>query len=330
VISLVIQTAFIGDTVLTTPLLTELAARGAVDVVATPAGASVLVGHPAVRKVFAYDKRGVHSGVGGFFRFARSVRDASERYNAAYLAQGSLRSAALARSLGIPELVGFADAPGRVLYTSRVVKPADRHQAERLWRLAFATDAAPQEMPPLSLFPSSADKAAVDALLNAGDGRPLIALAPGSVWATKRWPYFEQLATSLGKGVRLAVVGGTDDISLGELIRVRAPDAVLATGKLTLLGSAELIRRARVLVSNDSSPTHLASAVGTPTITIFGPTSAGFGFGPLAPGSRAVQHESMPCRPCHHHGPRRCPLGHWLCMADLRAERVAETVRQLL
>ena len=152
-------------------------------------------------------------------------------------------------------------------------------------------------------------------------------LAPGSVWATKRWPYFEALAVDLASAGRLVVVGGDDDVSLGEIIRVRAPDVVIAAGQLSLLGSAELIRRARVIVTNDSSPTHLASAMGTPTVTIFGPTTPGFGFGPLAPASRVAQHETMPCRPCHHHGPRQCPLGHWRCMVDLRVEQVAAIVR---
>jgi heptosyltransferase-2 len=83
-----------------------------------------------------------------------------------------------------------------------------------------------------------------------------------------------------------------------------------------------LIRRASLLVTNDSLPQHLASAMGTRTVTIFGPTIPGFGFGPLAPGSVAVGHESLPCRPCHPHGPAKCPLGHHLCMLDLGVPNV--------
>jgi heptosyltransferase-2 len=99
---------------------------------------------------------------------------------------------------------------------------------------------------------------------------------------------------------------------------------------LSLLGSAELIRRATALVTNDSSPQHLASAVGTPTVTIFGPTVPEFGFGPLAPGSRTVGNGSLDCRPCDRHGPRVCPLGHWRCMNEITADEVAHMVRTVI
>src|SRR5688572_33117614 len=99
-----------------------------------------------------------------------------------------------------------------------------------------------------------------------------------------------------------------------------------ATGQLSLLGSAELIRRCAVLVTNDSAPQHLASAVGTPTVTVFGPTVPEFGFGPLAPASTTVGVSGLACRPCDRHGPKQCPLGHWRCMRDLTAAAVASAV----
>jgi heptosyltransferase-2 len=96
-----------------------------------------------------------------------------------------------------------------------------------------------------------------------------------------------------------------------------------------MLGSAELIGRSAVIVTNDSSPLHLASAMGTPTVAIFGPTVPDFGFGPLAASNVVVGHESLTCRPCHRHGPRRCPLRHFRCMRELTAELVAERARTL-
>ena len=92
--ALVIQTSFLGDVVLTTPLLTVLAARGPVDVLVTPQAAPLLAAHPAVRTVLIYDKRGGDRGVAGFARQAAALRRAS--YDVAYLAQGSHRSGALA------------------------------------------------------------------------------------------------------------------------------------------------------------------------------------------------------------------------------------------
>src|SRR5690348_14912410 len=104
--SLIIQTSFLGDMVLTTPLIAYLAERGPVDVVSTPAAAALLANHPGVRERIVYDKRGGDSGVGGFVRMASRLR--AKKYDAAYLAQGSARSGALVRAAGIGDRVGFA------------------------------------------------------------------------------------------------------------------------------------------------------------------------------------------------------------------------------
>ena len=287
--------------------------------VTTPAGAALLANHPAVRRVVPYDKRGADAGVGGLLRIAASVGP-EEAGSVAYLAQGSVRSAVLALRAGYRERVGFDTSAGRWLYSRRVTYRPEQHHAERLLRLARGDAAVilPDELTP-SLHPQAAERAGVDELLASHGvrGERLIALAPGSVWATKRWPGFPALAGSLATHGRIVVIGGAEDRELAAAIAATTPDAIDATGRLSLLGSAELIRRGALLVTNDSLPQHLASAMGTPTVTIFGPTVPGFGFGPLAPRSISVGHETLPCRPCHPHGPAVCPLGHHLCMRDL-------------
>lgn len=344
--SLVIQTAFLGDMVLTTPLLAELAGRGPVDVVATPANASLLAHHPAVRELFVYDKRGADRGAAGVVRLARRL--GTRHYAAAYLAQGSVRSAALALLAGVRRRVGFASSAGRWLYTERVPYRDDRHHAERLWRLAAAPGAEPTaaQLRP-SLVPGPVDVAAAEAALGlagggpadvgaAGEERPLVVLAPGSVWGTKRWPFYPELAAALASRARIAIIGGTGDAALASEIAAAVAAGpgggavVDASGRLSLLASAALIARAAVLVTNDSAPLHLASAVGTPTVAIFGPTVPAFGFGPLAPRSVALGHEGLECRPCDSHGPQRCPLGHWRCMRELDVAKVAAAVERLL
>jgi heptosyltransferase-2 len=140
------------------------------------------------------------------------------------------------------------------------------------------------------------------------------------------------LATSLSRRHKLVVVGGPDDAELAAgIVSAAEPGMALdTTGKLSLLGSSELLARARLLITNDSSPQHLASAMNTPTIAIFGPTVPAFGFGPLAPHSFTAGLPDLPCRPCHHHGPPTCPLTHWKCMRDLNVERIEELVNQVL
>ncbi|HVZ48666.1 MAG TPA: lipopolysaccharide heptosyltransferase II [Gemmatimonadaceae bacterium] len=331
--SLVVQTSFLGDTVLTTPLIAELARRGPVDVVTTPAAAGLLAHSPCIRDLIPYDKRGAAAGIGGLLRLASRLRAA--RYDAAYLAQGSARSAALAFLARVPRRVGFDTSAGRWLYTERVAHRGDRHHAERLWRLAAgasAPDPDPEVVRP-RLFPGDADRGAVDALLAAAprDGAPLLALAPGSVWSTKRWPHFTALAARLAPLYRLAIVGSATDRPLAADLAaaVGAARVVDATGRLSLLASAELIGRCVAIVTNDSAPLHLASAMDVPTVAIFGPTVPAFGFGPLATRRAIAEHPAMPCRPCDAHGPRACPLGHWKCMRDVEPAHVFDAVLRL-
>ena len=139
----VIQTAFLGDVILTTPLLAALAAaHGPVDVVTTPAAAALIETHPAVGTVFRYDKRGAERGLRGVWRLSRQLR--ARGYLRAYLPHRSWRSAALARLAGIRERVGFADSPAATTYTRRVVRPGGAHEVERLLALAGNIGDAPQ------------------------------------------------------------------------------------------------------------------------------------------------------------------------------------------
>ena len=319
---LVIQTAFLGDVVLTTPLLAALASRyGPVDVVTTPAAAGLLETHPAVREVIRYDKRGADAGVAGFWRIASRLR--ARWYDRAVLPHRSWRSAALALAANVPERTGFADAAPAITYTTRIPRAQRGHEVDRL--LALAGPEA-GERPPVSLALGQDDYAAADEwLVKRGLASGFVALAPGSIWATKRWPYYPELAASLDGPV--VVIGGSDDVALADAIVERAPARVhSAAGALNLRASAALIARARVLVTNDSAPLHLGTAVGTPIVAIFGPTAPEQGFGPRGAGDATLGHPTLSCRPCSAHGQRVCPLLHHRCMRELTVETVVAAV----
>jgi heptosyltransferase-2 len=158
-----------------------------------------------------------------------------------------------------------------------------------------------------------------------------VALAPGSAWGTKRWPYYADLAKKLAEEHRIAVIGSNADTTPAAKIMDVLPAACVINGVgLPLLASAELIGRARAIVTNDSAPQHLASAMGTPTLTVFGPTVPEFGFGPVADRSAVAGHNSLSCRPCDRHGPQRCPLGHWRCMRELTPDYVSSLLTEVL
>jgi heptosyltransferase-2 len=332
--SLVIQTSFLGDVILTTPLIAELSRRGPVDVLVTPTGATALANNPAVRTVIPYDKRGTYGSAQGLWQTLREIRT-RRPYNAAYLAQGSFRSGLIAMMTGAKERIGFASSTGRVLYTTQLPYRPELHHSQRLWSLSMSDCGDPPSRDQIRprLYPSDQDRTRVDVLLRqtGSTEEPFVALAPGSAWGTKRWPYFAALAKRLADDYRIAIIGSKADASLASQIADGLPPERVIDGLgLSLLASAELIGRARTIVTNDSAPQHLASAMGTPTLTIFGPTVPEFGFGPLAERHVVAGHESLSCRPCHRHGPQRCPLGHWRCMRELTPEYISSLLTEVL
>jgi heptosyltransferase II len=333
--SLVIQTSFLGDVILTTPLIAELARRGPVDVLVTLEGAAVLANNPNIRDVIRYDKRGTYGSALTLWQTILELR-ARRPYEAAYLAQGSFRSGLLAMMTGAKERIGFASSTGRVLYTTQIPYRPDRHHAERLWSLSMSVCADPPSRDQIRprLYPSDDERRMVDHVLTRGGSseEPFVALAPGSAWGTKRWPYYVELARKLGDDFRIAIIGSKADTRIAEEITAALPAAsvINAVGVLPLLASAELIGRAQAIVTNDSAPQHLASAMGTPTLTIFGPTVPEFGFGPLAERHAVAGLDGLPCRPCHRHGPQRCPLSHWRCMRELGPEYISSLLTEVL
>lgn len=322
--TLVIQTAFLGDVILTTPLLSALADQfGRVDVVTTPGAAALLESHPAVRQVIVHDKHRSERGVRGVFRLARRLR--AEGYARAYLPHRSWRSGLAAQLAGIPERIGFQNAPARLTYTRTVARDPNLHEVPRLLALAGAADRYP-----VSLGITLADDAGAAAWLDlAGVPSHFVAIAPGSIWATKRWGKFPALAAALDTFV--VTVGGPEDRALGdEVIAAARGGGVNAAGSLPLRVSAALLGRAAALVSNDSAPMHMAQAVGTPTVALFGPTVPAFGFAPRGPRDVIVEMDGLNCRPCSAHGPKVCPLGHHHCMTQLEVHRVLEALQPLL
>lgn len=322
--TVVFQTAFLGDVVLTTPLLSALAEQfGPVDVVTTPGAAALLEGHPAVHAVLPHDKHRSERGIGGVLRLARRLR--AEGYQRAYLPHRSWRSGMAALLAGIPERIGFDNAPARWSYTRRVHRDPTLHEVPRLLALADAPDSYP-----LSLGVTAADDATAAAWLDlAGVPRRFVALAPGSIWGTKRWDKFAELAAALDEFI--VTVGGPEDRALGESVAaVARRGGVNAAGQLPLRVSAALLGRATALVSNDSAPMHMAQAMGTPVVALFGPTVPSFGFAPRGVRDSVVEVAGLNCRPCSSHGPKVCPLGHHHCMTQLELVRVLAALEPLL
>ncbi len=188
------------------------------------------------------------------------------------------------------------------------------------------------------LFPSFHDRKKV-ALFLTENGiqhiNQLIAVAPGSVWNTKRWSkesFVELIDKLTAKGFHVILIGGSDDVELCKQIYLSVPskNVYSAAGKFTFLQSAELIRRCRLLVSNDSAPMHIACAVKTPVVAIFGATAPQFGFAPFGEHNAIVETLGLSCRPCSIHGTDKCPIGTFECMKRITPAQVLNYVLSLL
>lgn len=335
---LVIQTAFVGDMVLTTPLLRALKRRypeARLTLLSTPAGAALLRGSPYVDETIVFDKKKRDRSTRALVALARRLRAGG--FDAVVAAQRSFRTGVLVRATGAPLRIGFAGAPGGWAYTRRVAADAP-HQALRYLALAGAAGvdlASADGTPELPVLPEAA--VSIDRKLEAdgiGPCEPLLVLAPGSVWGSKRWTpegFAAVAAAAPALGLRPVLVGSPDEAELAARIAAMVSMNVPSlAGRSDLAELAALAARARVLVANDSGSGHIAAAVGTPVVSIFGPTSPSFGFAPYGRATRIVEVDGLDCRPCDRHGPPVCPLGHHRCMREIRPERVIEAVRSLL
>jgi heptosyltransferase-2 len=322
---LIVQTAFLGDTVFTSSLFRAIARRfpGAeVDVCVAPRGQDVALAFPGVGHVHVYDKRGADRGFRGLRRLAGRL--ATRQYPLAVLPHGSIRTALLARLSGIPERVGFAGAPGSFLYTARV-RTDERAFLRREAALAAALGAGPAAM---QLVPRAEWVDVAGAALAGAGGEKLAAVCLGSEWPTKIWParHVAGLTRRLAQsGLRPVLLGGARERALAREIR-DAGGCIDTTGNS--VGEAlAILARSAIAVGGDSGLVHAARALGIPTVAVFGPTASDVHvFGAR---ERAVT-LGLSCSPCSVHGSMRCPLGHHRCLDDLDAETVAAACREVL
>jgi len=324
---LIVQTGFLGDAVLASGMLRGIAAAAT----GTEVGMLVRSGfegifhrHPALHRLHTLDKK----RPGGIGELSNELRDIG--YDLALLPHRSLRSAMIVRRAGIPRRIGFRQSDAPWLLTDRVEYLIARHETDRnamlLDRAGIATDPA-DRLP--WLLPDASARAAAEGRLGA-DPRPIVAMAPGSVWETKRWTpegYAALAGELLRMGKRVVLIGSNGELEICRRIAslARLPEEDLLCGALSLTELVALIALAERVITNDSAPLHIAESVGTPVTAVFGPTVPEFGFGPRRAGSSVVGRDDLPCRPCRIHGSRRCPIGTHECMTSITAADLLRT-----
>ncbi|HEU4963870.1 MAG TPA: lipopolysaccharide heptosyltransferase II [Bacilli bacterium] len=337
----VIKFGAIGDMVFTTPLLREVSRFAShVGVLTLPWSRAVYEHHPEVDRLHLFDPWRAQ-GFGRVKLAWRIVRELRrERYDLAVILHRSPLAPLLALLAGIRQRIGFAQRGGRLLLTGAVPFDGERHEVLRnlsvleaigregaLGSLVPRTEMfLPQET---SLDPFFRKKAGADDSvigLFPGGG-----VNPGMTFAYKRWPVekFARLAQRLvADGHRVAIFGGREDEELCHAVQ----EAIGGVGYWgigrSLAEFGRSVQRCALFVGGDTGPLHIAAAVGTPTLALFGPTDPRL-VAPLGELHRVMRLE-LPCSPCYLHGkPGDCREEH-RCMRELEVEAVWERVQEMI
>ncbi len=326
----IVQTAFIGDVILTTPLF-ETARKNRhgdkIVAVVRKGCENILENNPFVDKIVIWDKRGRDKGIAGIFRIGKLLRELN--IDIALIPHRSLRTSLAMLLSGTKNRVGFSKGGGAFLHTIRVPYRMGIHEVERNLMLAEALGWETESFKP-SIFPDDSDREVIDKVLDGIDR--YCVFAPGSVWSTKIWPvesYISAGSVFAGRSITVVLSGGESDTNICRAIAENVPGVVNTCGKLTLRQSAELYRRSKFLLTGDTAPQHIGAAAGTRVFSIFGPTVRDFGFWPYSDRSVVIE-ENMKCRPCGVHGHKTCPIGTHACLKSITYDRIVKVIDEVM
>jgi lipopolysaccharide heptosyltransferase II len=314
---LVIQTAFLGDVILATPIWENIHAaypHAQIDVVVKKGNESLLQAHPFLHQVFIFDKR--HK-VKNLWNLGKTLR--SHQYDLVINLQRFASSGILTMLARGKESRGFQKNPLSFFFSKRYsheMKP-NWHEVDRNLCLISDLVAAPIRRP--QLFPSKEDLNSVQIYQDV----PYYCLAPTSVWFTKQAPleiWFKLIDKLAATNAQIYLLGAPSDRAyLDEIVKnTRSTQVINLAGQLPLLQSAALMAGAKHNYVNDSGPLHLASATNAPVSAFFCSTVPEFGFGPLSENATIIEVKNLDCRPCGLHGHKACPKGHFRCGKDLK------------
>ncbi|PJZ69002.1 ADP-heptose--LPS heptosyltransferase [Leptospira perolatii] len=333
---LLIQTAFLGDLILTTPLIREvkrLYPDSNLTVLVNKGTESVLEANPWIDQLVPLDKKTIKSSVGAFWKFTGELK--LKKFDIVFSPHFSFRSSLIAWRTGAPIRIGYSSAGFSFLLTKKISRPLrGPHEVDKLLSLLYSQEqiSAISKVPELFWKEESVRQIQLLMKQHGLEEKKFILLSPSSVWETKRMPAdkFRKIGKELSERTdyRIVLTGGKSDFPLCE--EVGEGYATNLAGKTSLPELSYLMSKAALLISNDSSPIHFASAFDIPTLAVFGATIPEFGYTPLASKQYISQIENLYCRPCGIHGGRVCPEKHFRCMLEQDTERIVREALGLL
>lgn len=326
---LIIQTAFIGDTILASHFaraVKDYYPNSEIHFFLRKGNESVIEGLPSIEKVWVWDKKGGKTKN----LISLIVQLRKIKFDIVFNLHRHFNSGLVTTLIRAQQKIGFRQNPLSFFYSTKIIHkiphPKGWHEVQRNLELIPGfniEDNAKIYKPELPLQAEHFQK--IDPYVK----EEYFVLAPASVWFTKAWSEkkFRKLTLELVKRGKVYFIGAPSDRALCERIGVDASSVKNFCGDLNLLESAALMKNALRVFVNDSAPLHLASAVNAKTTAIFCSTIPGFGYTPLADDSVVVDvGNTLSCRPCGLHGHNNCPLGHFKCSEDIEIQKVIETI----
>ncbi len=326
---LIIQTAFPGDAILTLPMIQKLSEReqdSLIDVMAIPSTSEIFQSSPFVNNVLIIDKRKKDKSVFSVFRIAKKIR--MNNYDMIISPHRSFRTSMIVLLSRVEETIGFEISSFSWVYKYKIKHDLSLHEVQRNLSLIGEKNSGWKIQPEVKM------KTVVGILPENFCSGKIVAIAPGSVWETKKYPkeYFEQIVLKLiDKKYSVLLIGGKEDIELCESLNNSDGEKIInLAGKLSIVESISILKKCSLLISNDSAPTHMGMAAGIPVLTIYCSTIPAFGFYPFNNKSRFLSYDNLSCKPCGIHGHKSCPLKTFECAKQLKPEFIYNEIEIML
>lgn len=335
---LIVRTDRIGDVILSTPVIRafrEAYPKSYIAFMTGPATKDIVSGNPYLDEVIVYDKNGAHKNWVDSIKFALDLR--RRKFDLAIILHPTNRAHIVSFLAGIKERVGYDKKSGFLLTkkTPDMKFEGIKHEADYALDLAKLCGVKAVEKE-LFMAIKEQDKESVKIFLkNIGlkDGEKIVAMNPGASCPSKIWPAerFAQVADALAKesGARIILVSGKEDVPLARKVQtLMRQKPIFLAGKTSLGELAALLKMCSLFISNDSGPVHIAVAVGTPVISIFGRRQPGLGptrWKPLGE-KDIVFHKYVGCAVCLAHN---CKQG-FRCLLSITAQEVINSAKRLL
>ena len=319
---LIIQTAFIGDVILATPIIEKLHKfypDSQIDFLLRKGNENLLRNHPYVSNLLIWDKKKEKKK--NMFRIIKLIRN--KKYDYVINLQRFTSTGIITAFSKGKIKVGFNKNPFSFLFTRKIKHEIGngKHEVER--NIETITEITDESTFNPKLYPTDEDYQIVSQFKM----RPYICIAPTSVWFTKQFlaEKWVELINKTDSKYHIYLIGGPDDKAACDKIISESNNKNVTNlcGELSLLQTSALMANSSMNYVNDSAPMHMSSAMNAPTTAVFCSTVPEFGFGPLSKNSKIIEtEEQLDCRPCGLHGYKDCPKGHFKCATTIEIDKL--------